>query len=107
MKRGKYVVIFESVFESVRLGKCLILIEMYNICNYHDHHDHDGTLHKAARKVNFVQPNIGLNYSKFILVPMVILKLLVTFDFNSSKLGCTLITCKLESLPVLPLFVMF
>ena len=61
-------------------------------------------LHKAARKVNFVQPNIGLNYSKFITIPMVILNLLVTFDFTSSKLGCTLITCEQGCLLV---FVMF
>ena len=86
-KGEKSVVIFES--------ECDLKVLNFNVfCNYHDHQDHDGMLHKASRKVNFVQPNIGLNYSKIILIPMVIFKLLVTFDFKSSKLGCTLITCE-------------
>ena len=87
MDRGKCVVMFESKCDSKALNF------NWNVF-VHDHNDHDDALHKAVIKVNFVQPNIGLNYSKLILVPIVVLKLLVIFDFKLSKLGCTLITCK-------------
>ena len=57
----------------MRLGKCLNFNR--NVFVIHDHHDHDDALHKAAMKVNFVQPNIVPNYSKCTLLPMVMLSL--------------------------------